>query len=411
MKIAITNDRVVEQLKNINSAATSYYYDQRIVGLGVAVGSRRKSWIYEKWESQTGRQRRARIGYFPELSLKDVRLLIAEHEKGICNLFKKVEKPFSGPEGGLRSSTGATLSERIDDYCLHRERQGLSKGLKQRTIDDIKRLIAEPRRLQNGRMTLGGAFYELRNTPLEDITGDQIRRCCDRGYVRANGRQEARGIACKAQRIRYIRAIFRNFGVKLPIEISNSTEALNMPRVKSHRAPRIFPEDIPALVRAIESLKNPLAKGVFTLMLHHGVRVGEASTVLAGDYNAKEGTLTFYDTKNRDDHTIYLTPASKPIVEEVSAITRADQPLFKVVLKRQLDSLIRDLGKPFSPHDFRRLFANLADDLVSTASRNGLLNHKPSSIGEGYAKKSPQQIRDAAFLISAEIMNKAKVGS
>jgi len=408
MKIAITNDRVVEQLKNTNSAATSYFYDQLITGLGVAVGSRRKSWIFEKWESSTGRQRRARIGYFPELKLKDVRLLVAEHEKGICNLFKKVEKSSAELVGALRTSSGATLSERIDDYCLNRERQGLAKGLKLRTINDIKRLIAEPRRLQNGRLTLGGAFYELRNIPLEDITGDQIRCCCDRGYVRANGRQEAKGVAGKAQRIRYIRAIFRNFGVKLPIEISNSTEALNMPRVKTHRPPRLFPEDIPSLVMGIESLKNPLAKGAFILMLHHGVRISEASTVLAGDYNPKEGTLTFYDTKNRDDHTIYLTPESKPIVEEIVAVTRADKPLFKVVLKRQLDSLIRDLGKPFSPHDFRRLFANLADDLVSTASRNGLLNHKPSSIGEGYARKSPQQICEAAHLISAEIVKRSK---
>ncbi len=404
MKIAITNDRVVEQLKNTNSAATSYFYDQLITGLGVAVGSRRKSWIFEKWESSTGRQRRARIGYFPELKLKDVRLLVAEHEKGISNLFKKIEKSSLGANGTKRTSSGATLAQRIDDYCLNRERQGLAKGLKERTINDIKGLIREPARRLNGSMTLGGAFYELRNTPLEEITADQLRRCCDRGYVRANGRQEAKGVACKARRIRYIRAIFRNFGVKLPIEISNSTEALNMPRVKSHRAPRLFPEDIPALVPAIEALKNPLAKGVFTLMLHHGVRIGEATSVLAGDYNAKEGTLTFYDTKNRDDHTIYLSPASAPIVQELAAITKADQPLFKVVLKRQLDSLIKDLGKPFSAHDFRRLYANLADDLVSTASRNGLLNHKPSSIGEGYARKSPAQIREAALLISNQII-------
>lgn len=408
MKIAITNDRVVEQLKNTNSAATSYYYDQLISGLGVAVGTRKKSWIFEKWESSTGRQRRARIGYFPELKLKDVRFLVAEHEKGITNLFKRVEKPSAGYGALHRTSNGATLSERIDDYCLNRERQGLSKGLKQRTINDIKGLIAEPKRLKNGRMTLGGAFYELRNTPLEGIAADQLRQCCDRGYVRANGRQEAKGVACKARRIRYIRAIFRNFGVKLPIEISNSTEALNMPRVRSHRAPRLFPEDVPALVPAIAALKNPLAKGVFTLMLHHGVRIGEATSVLAGDYNAKEGSLTFFDTKNRDDHTIYLTPASKTIVEEVVAITRLDQPLFKVVLKRQLDSLIEDLGKKFSAHDFRRLYANLADDLVSTASRNGLLNHKPSSIGEGYARKSPQQIRESALLISNEIIKLSK---
>jgi integrase len=348
-----------------------------------------------------------RIGYFPELKLRDARMLVLEHEKGVTDLFKKAEKPSVGRDGVTMTSSGATLAERIDDYCANRERQGLSKGLKQRTIDDIKSLIAEPKRFKNGKMTLGGAFYELRNTPLEEITGEQIRDCCNRGYVRASGREDAKGVAGKAQRIRYIRAIFRNFNVKLPIEISNSTQALNMPKVKSHRAPRLFPEDLPVLVPAIEALKNPLAKGVFTLMLHHGVRIGEATSVLAGDYNAKEGTLTFYDTKNRDDHTIYLTPASKPIVQEIAAITKSDQPLFKVVLKRQLDSLIGDLGKKFSAHDFRRLYANLADDLVSTASRNGLLNHKPSSIGEGYARKSPQQIREAAMLISNRIIELA----
>lgn len=403
MKIAIRNDEVVAQLRSSNSIATTYYYDQLISGLGVAVGSRRKSWIFERWEPYLRRQRRVRIGYFPELKLKDVRLLIAEHDKGISDLFELNKKKVTESEAPHRTAPGATLAERIDDYCANRERLGMSKGLKPRTIEDIKKLVAEPKYLKKGGMTLGGAFYELRNTPLEEITAEQIRRCCDRGYVRANGRNPAKGAACKAQRIRYIRAIFRNFGVKLPIEISSSTEALNMPRVKSHRAPRLFPEDIPALVKAIDALKNPLAKGAFILMLHHGVRVGEATSVLAGDYDRKEKTLTFYDTKNRDDHTIYLTPASLPIVEDTVAYTDLNKPLFKTELKRQLSILIKELGKPFSPHDFRRLYANLADEYVSTANRNALLNHRPATMGEGYAKKSPQQIREAALFISNKI--------
>ena len=65
-------------------------HDKQIVGLGLYFGSRSASWKYCYRVRGTGKQRRPKIGNYPELSIRDAREIVREYAVAIA----RGEDPF-----------------------------------------------------------------------------------------------------------------------------------------------------------------------------------------------------------------------------------------------------------------------------------------------------------------------------
>src|SRR5690606_17932913 len=88
-----------------------------------------------------------------------------------------------------------------------------------------------------------------------------------------------------------------------------------------HRREWIRPQEIPALLVAIEGERDPWLRGYFRMLLYTGARKGELQSLRWDDVDLNRPALTLRETKNREDHTLPLTPEA---VKLLAALPRME---------------------------------------------------------------------------------------
>jgi len=189
---------------------------------------------------------------------------------------------------------------------------------------------------------------------------------------------------------------------------SNPAHGIKLNTEKS-RKEWVRPGEIPSLIDAIEKEPDPWMRAFFQMLLYTGARLSELLTLRWRDVDLPNGSLTFFDTKNKTDHNLPLAPDAIDLLTAIPK-TKGNPYVFnghkrgqhlinpykacKRVLKRA------EIERRVTIHDVRRTVGSLlASSGYSTQQIGKLLNHKSAITAQVYA-----EIADEAKAEMAEAM-------
>jgi integrase len=152
----------------------------------------------------------------------------------------------------------------------------------------------------------------------------------------------------------------------------------------------------------------------FELSLLFGGRSDELLPLQWKNVDLTDGTVTFVDTKNHRDHVIpYGTYAASVLNRRHSINKAASEPsefvfpstrarrdgthAHLVNVTKTVAEVVKSSGVPFSPHDLRRTFGTLFEELDSVTSLTvqHALNHAPTSVtGRHYIMQRLLRLRE-----------------
>ena len=230
-----------------------------------------------------------------------------------------------------------------------------------------------------------------------------------------------KGKAMANSTMRTLRALLRYAEYKYqdregnPILRNNPVRRLSEVRAwhKDRRRTRlILPAQLGAWFRAVFSLDSQTMRDYLLVLLLTGLRRSEAINLRWDDVDLGTGILTIHDTKNGDDLSIPVSDYAWNLLamrkfaaqsewvfpgpSQVKPITAAHRS-YKIVSQRS--------GVVFSPHDLRRTFVTVADDLdLKSEVIKALVNHRSSDVTEGYTIRSIERLRRATQRITDAIL-------
>jgi integrase len=166
----------------------------------------------------------------------------------------------------------------------------------------------------------------------------------------------------------------------------------------------IQPDEIPAVVAAINAEDNPWFRAYFKAMLFTGGRPGELRTLQWEKVNLKRKVVTFTDTKNGEDHDVPLSPEAVELFKSIPKtlgnayvfcghvtgrpIVNPYKPWERILERAGIDRRV-------TPHDIRRTVGSLlATKGWSTQQIGKLLNHKSPITAKVYAEIADQAKAD-----------------
>jgi integrase len=158
-----------------------------------------------------------------------------------------------------------------------------------------------------------------------------------------------------------------------------------------------------------------VCRDLFLFILFTGLRRREASTLMWGNIDFKDHSLTIEDTKNHETHSLPLTPFLLEVLERrksdspyIFQGTAPDKPLNDP--KKQLDKVRKISGVYFNLHDLRRTFITIAESLdINTYALKQLLNHKDQrDVTGGYIITDMERLREPMNKITDYILEQVK---
>lgn len=163
---------------------------------------------------------------------------------------------------------------------------------------------------------------------------------------------------------------------------------------RSNAGRALTEDEVEKVMRACASTGTAAARARNTAMVAvfraSGARVSEVVKLELADWDVAQATLTLRETKNGQDHTVFLHPVAAELLAEWAEIRgQWPGPLFSNLNHARVPealhtSSVRDLLRrraiaagvaPFGTHDFRRTFASDMLMRYDAAVVSRLLNH------------------------------------
>lgn len=392
----------VDSLPSPESGQT-FYRDSELKGFGLRVGSNTRVYFAEsKINNKTVRVTIGHHGVFTaEQARNEAKNVLGMIARGINpNDVNKAEK-----------AKAVTVAQVFEQYLKARS------DLKERTIYDYKRFMKT-------------YFKEWENKPLIEISKDLIekkhRSIGERSPAQAN------------LAMRFMRAMFNFASGKYedsegnPIIADNPIKRLSQTRswYKIERRQTVIKaSDLPAFLNAVIELPNYSAslnslavRDYLLLLLFTGLRREEALSLEWKNVDLKNKTFTLPDPKNRQPHTLPLTPflldmlqnrfnqnegASEFVFPSTGIKGYMNDP------RPQMDKVSEKSGVKFTPHDLRRTFITIAESLdISAYALKRLANHKMTNdVTAGYIIGDVERLRGPMQRITDYLLKTIKTQS
>ncbi len=280
-----------------------------------------------------------------------------------------------------------TLGDALRVY-VERKRRAVDKlPLKARTKADYIAMLDPPTERK-----IAGELYALAGKSIHKITAEDIRRLAST--------LEARGERRRTYALQVLRAVRRWHGVSIENDpFAPSTAGVDrVVLVPSRGHPAPIPNDkIGAWWRAAAELGTATADQL-RFMLLTGVRPGEASGLVVGDFDLANRTMVLADPKNRRRHVIYLSDEAAAIANWHALGRKKGDKIFGVSdTQKTLDAINAVAGTDgITPHHLRHTFATIVDRLsISRAVRDALLNHKSQGVADEHYTYTEDRLRVA----------------
>jgi integrase len=405
----------------------------RNLGLGLRVyASGVKSWIVQKKLGK--RPVRVVLGAFPAINL-DQAIKLAQ------------EKALEFARGQDPNQEKRRRQKALDDS---KDKEKLTVGVAFLAYEEDKKSSNSLRTIsdrQKSRKHLEDS--KLWNMPLTDVDGNDLmaeyRRLVAIGSKGSNGGKTQAGAA-----LVWLRAVFRHTYTTKKLVVVDPFNMFNKLQPNWYRANRrkrivaTTEGQLAAWWQAVEKLrakKDNRSKDAETtadflfLSILFGTRRNELLPLRWGEVNLEDGTVSFLNTKNGTPHVIPYGSFAKDIFERrheanqklqspslfVFPSSRLGKDGVQTHLKDPKNSMgeVATLsGVPFSPHDLRRTFATLIEEIehVSTITIEKVLNHAPSTTaGKHYVVQRMLRLRplyqrfEDCILTEAGVSNEVKI--
>ncbi len=360
------------------------YYDDNLKGFGIRTTSGgSKAFFVEKLVD--GKLRRITLGRYPELTAemarREAHKLLGKIATGIDPVAERKEK----------TAKQITLKEAFSDYLSAR------KSLKENTIIDYKRIVRK-------------AFGDWSNKPLLDISKDIVSK-----------RHKKLGEASHAQAnlaMRILRAIF-NFAsgeyedakgksiiTENPVRRISHTKAWYKVKrkqsiIKSYELAAWY-EALCEVKTEEESFRPTVVTDYILFILFTGLRRTEAASLKWEQVDLKTKTVTIYETKNHETHTLPLSDFLYNLLIELKDKHDSEYVFpgngktgYIVEPRKTMRKITAKSGVEFTLHDLRRTFITIAEsqDIPAYALKH-LLNHKMNNdVTAGYIIMDVERLR------------------
>ncbi|NDV24432.1 tyrosine-type recombinase/integrase [Desulfovibrio sp. JC022] len=273
-----------------------------------------KSFIYRFRRPDTGKQRVLTYGMFPDISLKEARLMHAEAKA----LIAKGIDPSENKKQNRIQSSGENLFKSIAEQWLERNKPEWS----QKTY-----------RTNTGRLT-NHVFPYIGSMPIAEISAQNILTLLHRIESKGTIETARRVSSLCSQVFRY--AVFLD---KIEYDPVQRVKRALPPtsKTKKHRAYLNSPKEIGGLVRALEGytghyiVKQALRVGLYTFTRSIEVRGMEWDEI---DFENKEWRIPAERMKMKEPHIVPLSRQVMDILTEVKALNHPSNYVFPSVFSK-----------------------------------------------------------------------------
>jgi integrase len=198
-----------------------------------------------------------------------------------------------------------------------------------------------------------------------------------------------------------------NFGINKKL-CTGPGFAFEMPRVNNLKTEDLSPEQLTALLEAIEQDPNVQAANFMKMALFTGMRRGELFKLQWQDVDFDREFVHIRDPKGGQDQKIPLNAAARQVLLEHP---RTDSPFVfpgrgggqRVDINKQVNRIKRQAGLPKdfrAVHGLRHVYASMlaSSGEVDLYTLQKLLTHKSSAMTQRYA-----HLRDEAFRRASDV--------
>ena len=166
--------------------------------------------------------------------------------------------------------------------------------------------------------------------------------------------------------------------------------------------------------QAVFSLENHTSRDFFLLLIFTGMRKGEAANLRWEYVDLQSGIITLPASITKT-HEEYIFPLSDYVwtLLRVRRFFAQSAWVFPGAYKdrptsgafNSYSTICERSGVKFSPHDLRRTFITIGDELeIKTEVIKALVNHKTADMTEGYTIRSVERLRRATQRITDAII-------
>lgn len=280
-----------------------------------------------------------------------------------------------------------TLSEALDAYLE------ANPQLSARTTSDYQTLMKKE-------------LASYAHSPLRDITRDMAEDMMREIVARLKKGQGSSGARANYA-LRLVRVLCLNFEQgNQKWGKSGQKKAFPWVKTKAKRT-ELDPEmgHGQAIWKALSTRRCDTSADYVKAILLTGARRGEMAAVKVGDVSIRNRTMRLVDTKNHEDHVIYMSDQLVEIVQRQAIDRRtgenksAEEPLFSNCSepKKVLQSVSKELEVAFTCHSLRKFFSITCMQLgVPYPVIQACLNHKATDVtSEHYAHATASMLRKA----------------
>jgi len=205
-----------------------------------------------------------------------------------------------------------------------------------------------------------------------------------------------------------------NFGIKNNL-CDNLRFKIEMPKVDNEKTEDLSPDQLAALLQALDESTDCIASGIMKMALYTGMRRGELFKLQWADIDFDRGFIFLRDPKGNKGQKIPLNDGARQVLD---AMPRVCDYVFpgkggaqRVDINKAVNKIKKAAGIPddFRPlHGLRHTFASMlaSSGRVDIYTLQKLLTHKTPVMTQRYAHLRDEAMRQAADL-AGDIINDA----
>jgi integrase len=278
-----------------------------------------------------------------------------------------------------------------------------TRSLRPKTLDNYKRRLIH--------------IDEWMDEPVRSITKEMVEH-------RHRELSQTAGKVIANDVFRTLRALLRFAQYKYEEQAPAINPVVRLSEIRAWNRERrrrrvITPGQLKAWYHAVLGMKNTTARDAMLLILFTGMRKREALNLEWSQVDLVNGIIKLPDiaTKNGEEHDIPLSDYTWRLLQYRRFMAQTNfvfpnedntAPVPDISVKA-IQAVIKKTGVPFSPHDLRRTFISVADDLeIKNEVIKELVGHKVKDVTEGYIVRSTERLRRNTQQITAKLMSYLK---
>lgn len=355
MKLKL-DEKIVRELKH-PSSGQRMYFDTKIPGFGVCVGSKTKTFFIQR--QKHGKTIRTKIGRYGEYNFALARSRALE-------LGVDIQQGINpNQQRQIAFKSNITLNELYDRYSA-----SLRANKKNVSLSEYPKILKRH-------------FPDWLQKPIADITREMIVSRHSR-----ISKDHGKSIANKSCRI--LRAIF-NYQLSDDYSVPNPVKILTDKKLwfsENRRTNRLKPHEIKLWFNALQTLPNEILQHLFTFILFNGIRKREALRLAWPDIDFENRSFIIRHTKNKKSLELPMTDFTESILRKLYQ-KRINQWVFPSETsrsghieepKKAIHVINQKTNLNVTIHDLRRTFVSIANSInITTYTLKRIINHSTSN--------------------------------